>query len=135
MFKLAEKTLKTDIKQSSKDVAVGLALGGLAGAISTSVVQPLDQIQNMMSTYKVRPEYGSRTKTYVDLIKAIYRDDLGQTLKSTEQYTKGLKGLKNFYNGLGVKVVKTVPQSALLLGLNAMLYKIYKDKVRENGKV
>jgi len=133
MFKLAEKVTK-DKKDVPKDMAKNLAIGGIAGGISTAVVQPLDQIQNMMSTYKVRPEYKSRTSNYIELIKSIYRDDLGEILKKPEEYTKGLKGLKNFYNGLGVKMVKTIPQSALLLGLNTALYKFYKHNIAKDGK-
>lgn len=129
MFKVAKELIeKEKLKDNSKDLLVGLGIGGLAGAVSTAVVQPLDQIQNMMSTYKSNAAYKTRTKTYKDLVKAMYHGDMDLVLKDSSQYTKGLKGLKPFYAGLGVKLIKTMPQSALLLGLNTILYKMYKDK-------
>lgn len=131
MFKLAEGVVKEKIKDNSKDLLVGLGIGALAGAASTMAVQPLDQIQNMMSTYKSNSAYKTRTKSYKDLIKAMYRNDMNAVLKHPSEYTKGLKGLKPFYAGIGVKMIKTMPQSAILLGLNTLLYKMYKNRTKE----
>ncbi len=131
MFKLAEDVAKNKLKDNSKDLLVGLGIGALAGAASTMAVQPLDQIQNMMSTYKSNSAYKTRTKSYKDLIKAMYRNDMNAVLKHPSEYTKGLKGLKPFYAGIGVKMIKTMPQSAILLGLNTLLYKMYKNRTKE----
>lgn len=131
MFKLAEGVVKEKIKDNSKDLLVGLGIGAAAGAVSTMAVQPLDQIQNMMSTYKSNSAYKTRTKSYKDLIKAMYRNDMNVALKRSSEYTRGLKGLKPFYAGIGIKMIKTMPQSAILLGLNTLLYKMYKNRDRE----
>ena len=61
----------------------------------------------------------------------MYRNDMNAVLKHPSEYTKGLKGLKPFYAGIGVKMIKTMPQSAILLGLNTLLYKMYKNRTKE----
>jgi hypothetical protein len=121
-----------DAKKKSQDTAIGLGIGAIAGAISTAAVQPISQVTNMRSSFPQDPRF----KTYLEATKNVYRGNVDpKHILTAAEYQKGFKGLKNFYKGLAGKLVQTAPQSALLLGVNALLYKLYKDKQREQNHV
>lgn len=129
LVKTAEQTTKKKTNNSEK-----LIIGGIAGGLSTAAVQPLSQISNIKSTFGSNPQYKNRVNTYGEVIRSIFRGDTGEIAKSVNEYDKGIKGIKNFYHGLNGKLLQTIPQSAILLGANAILYKYYTQHKNRNNK-
>jgi hypothetical protein len=87
-----EKLAKTEIKDTIKD----LGAGAVAGAVSSLVVAPIDTVADAMkpgSTY-----VGQSAK---DVIRSIYKSH----------------GLKGFYKGMGVKLLKIAPAQALAFAI------------------
>jgi len=81
--------------------AVNLASGGLAGAVSLSVVYPLDYARTRLAS-----DVGSGKKTF---------NGLGDCLVKT---AKGPKGFMSLYNGFGVSVAGIIPYRGVQFGLN-----------------
>jgi len=84
--------------------AVNLASGGLAGAVSLSVVYPLDYARTRLAS-----DVGSGKKTF---------NGLGDCLSKTMQ---GPKGALSLYNGFGISVAGIIPYRGVQFGLNDTL--------------
>jgi solute carrier family 25 (adenine nucleotide translocator) protein 4/5/6/31 len=84
--------------------AVNLASGGFAGAISLSIVYPLDYARTRLAS-----DVGSGKKTF---------NGLGDCLKKT---ANGPKGFLSLYNGFGISVMGIIPYRGVQFGLNDTL--------------
>ena len=82
----------------------GAAAGGLGGLVATSIVHPLD-------TYGTSKQVGTWPLLKKDIMKA-----------------KGLKKLGPLYEGVGIKVLKNVPSTAI----GFMVYNMIKNQVANN---
>lgn len=82
-------------------LAVNLASGGLAGAVSLCFVYPLDYARTRLAS-----DVGSGKKTF---------NGLGDVLVKT---AKGPKGFFSLYNGFGVSVAGIIPYRGVQFGLN-----------------
>lgn len=88
-------------KEFGQFLAVNLASGGLAGAVSLSFVYPLDYARTRLAA-----DVGSGEKTF---------NGLADCLKKTANGPKGFLGI---YNGFGVSVAGIIPYRGVQFGLN-----------------
>jgi solute carrier family 25 (adenine nucleotide translocator) protein 4/5/6/31 len=88
-------------KEFGAFMAVNLASGGLAGAVSLSFVYPLDYARTRLAA-----DVGSGKKTF---------EGLGDCLRKTAQ---GPKGVLSLYNRFGVSVAGIIPYRGVQFGLN-----------------
>jgi hypothetical protein len=118
LFKLG---FKTD-SSTKEHLVADLAAGAAAGTIANAVVAPLDTVGDTMKSNRFLGK-DIHAKHTIPYVKEMYNI-------SKEHNKHPLGGIRGFYRGMGVKILKGAPFAAL----SFMAYELLKDKFRKQTK-
>ena len=109
-FKTMAKGVQSYLNKTQNKTLRHATLGGLAAVVGTAALMPIDTISDVQKQWrntKGEPELQSASKSFIATAKEIYKPKIRKDSEG---------GIRPFYAGVGGKLLKTVPQQAIMFG-------------------